>query len=498
MSTADHLNPSPRGCRPVRPSMHGMHGALFSWEKELGDDGQGYGRSAAMKGQLADIWDRTLELLRSELLKPSFDTWLRNTQPLALMDDTIVIGVPNEFARDWLERRYAEDIRRTLRRVVERDLRIKFVIPRGGDGAPAQASLPEADTVPVLARPAPCQTGVLNAKYTFDSFVVGAQSRLAHAACLAVAETPARSYNPLFIYGGVGLGKTHLMQAVAHYSLQLRPDQHALYVSSEKFTNEMINSIRDDRMPDFKNRYRSIDLLLIDDIQFLVGKERTQEEFFYTFEALHGASRQIVISSDRPPKDIPTLEERLRTRFEWGLIADIQPPDFETRVAILRKKAQIERIALPDDVASFIASRVSTNIRELEGALTRTTAHASLNGTSIDIATAAEALRDLIADVCQRTISISGIQTVVAKYYGLRVEDLQAKRRTRSITYPRHVAIYLSRELTDASLPRIGDEFGGRDHTTVIHAHEKIKNELQHDPQLQRVIGELTERIQGA
>ena len=453
-----------------------------------------------MRPQSSDVWDRTLELLRHEVLKPSFDTWLRNTQLLTLTDDTIVIGVPSEFARDWLERRYAEDIRRTLRRVLERDLRLKFVIPQDGGVPPAKAPAPEADIVPPTARPAPCQAraGVLNAKYTFDSFVVGAQSRLAHAACLAVAEAPARSYNPLFIYGGVGLGKTHLMQAIAHYSLQLRPDQHALYVSSEKFTNEMINSIRDDRMPDFKSRYRNIDLLLIDDIQFLAGKERTQEEFFYTFEALHGASRQIVISSDRPPKDIPTLEERLRTRFEWGLIADIQPPDFETRVAILQKKAQYERMILPDDVTSFIASRVSTNIRELEGALTRVMAYVSFTGTALNIQVAEEALRDLVAAVRPRTISISGIQAVVAEYYGLRVDDLQASRRTRSITFPRHVAIYLCRELTDASLPRIGDEFGGRDHTTVIHAYEKIKRELGCDPQLQRIICELTERVQGA
>ncbi|HCC32993.1 MAG TPA: chromosomal replication initiator protein DnaA [Clostridiales bacterium] len=451
-----------------------------------------------MKPQLSEIWDRTLELLRYELLKPSFDTWLLNTQPLALMDDTIVIGVPNEFARDWLERRYAEDIRRTLRRVLERDLRIKFVIPNSSGVAPAKVPPSEAEMLPATARPAPSHAGVLNAKYTFDSFVVGTQSRLAHAACLAVAEAPARSYNPLFIYGGVGLGKTHLMQAVAHYSLQLRPDQQALYVSSEKFTNEMINSIRDDRMPDFKNRYRSIDLLLIDDIQFLAGKERTQEEFFYTFEALHGASRQIVISSDRPPKEIPTLEERLRTRFEWGLIADIQPPDFETRVAILRKKAQYERLVLPDDVASFIASRVSTNIRELEGALTRIMAYAAFTGTTLDIAVTAEALRDLVDDVRPRVINIGGIQSVVAQYYGLKIEDLQAKRRTRSLTFPRHVAIYLCRELTDASLPRIGDEFGGRDHTTVIYAHEKIKGELERDSGLRRVIGELTERVQGA
>lgn len=449
-----------------------------------------------MKPQLADIWNRTLQKMQHELLKPSFDTWLRNTHPLGLMDDTIIIGVPNEFARDWLERRYADDIRRALQAVSQRELNLKFVIPQ--TGGPTLPAALVADTAAAAIPPAPTPSNAqLNPKYTFDSFVVGAQNRLAHAASLAVAEAPARSYNPLFIYGGVGLGKTHLMQAIAHYSLQLRPEQHAVYASSEKFMNEMINSIRDDRMPDFKNRYRSIDLLLIDDIQFLAGKERTQEEFFYTFEALHGASRQIVISSDRPPKDIPTLEERLRTRFEWGLIADIQSPDFETRVAILRKKAQVESLAIPDEVLSFIATRVTHNIRELEGALTRVIAYASFAGSDVDIRLAGEALRDLVTDARPRTINIASIQSVVAEHYDLRVEDLKAKRRTRALAFPRQVAMYLSRELTDASLPRIGDDFGGRDHTTVMHALEKIGAEILRDPHLHALIQDLRDRIRG-
>ncbi|MDQ7794626.1 MAG: chromosomal replication initiator protein DnaA [bacterium] len=451
-----------------------------------------------MKPQLADIWIRTLEAMQSELLRPSFDTWLRNTQPLGLMDDTLIIGVPNEFARDWLERRYADDIRRTLRIVAGRELNLKFMITQPG-GLPADGPalleaaathLPRAATLPAHAQ--------LNPKYAFETFVVGAQNRLAHAASLAVAEAPARSYNPLFIYGGVGLGKTHLMQAIAHYSLQLRPEQQVVYLSSEKFMNEMINSIRDDRMPDFKNRYRNMDLLLIDDIQFLAGKERTQEEFFYTFEALHSASRQIVISSDRPPKEIPTLEERLRTRFEWGLIADIQPPDFETRVAILRKKAQFENLSIPDEVLSFIATRVTHNIRELEGALTRVIAYASFAGSPVDIQMASEALQDLVTNARPRTITIPVIQTVVAEHYGLRVEDFKAKRRTRAVAFPRQVAMYLCRELTDASLPRIGEDFGGRDHTTVMHAHDKIRGQLEQDGQLHAVLAEIANRIRGS
>ncbi len=446
-----------------------------------------------MDAELGDIWNRTLALMQRELLKPSYDTWLRNTVPLGLVDNTIIVGVPNEFARDWLQTRYAPDIRRALRSVTSRELNLKFVIPQSGTSPPTCANS-DAGAPPGAA--VACH-GQLNPRYTFESFVVGAQNRLAHAASLAVAEAPARSYNPLFIYGGVGLGKTHLMQAIAHYALQLRPDQQVVYVSAERFMNEMINSIRDDRMPEFKNRYRSIDLLLIDDIQFLAGKERTQEEFFYTFEALHGASRQIVISSDRPPKEIPTLEERLRTRFEWGLIADIQPPDFETRVAILRKKAQYENFPLPDEVLSFIASKINTNIRELEGALTRLTAYASLSGLSVDLHLAAEALRDLVSDARPRPVSVQAIQVVVAEHYGLRVDDLKAKRRTRAVAFPRQIAMYLCRELTDASLPRIGEDFGGRDHTTVMHAHEKIRSELEKDIDLQRTVHDLTDRILG-
>ena len=321
-------------------------------------------------------------------------------------------------------------------------------------------------------------------KYTFDTFVVGSGNRFAHAAALAVAEAPARAYNPLFIYGGVGLGKTHLLQAIGHRVLTHKQIARVMYVSSERFTNEMINAIRDDKMVEFRNRYRSVDVLLIDDIQFLAGKERTQEEFFHTFNTLHESGRQLIISSDRQPREIPTLEDRLRSRFEWGLIADIEPPDYETRIAILRKKAEIDAIAVPDEVTQYIAQRISSNIRELEGALSRLRAHAEMQRTSISIDLAIEVLKEILPQARIRPVTIPGIQRAVAEFFGIRIEEMKAKRRTKGVAFPRQVAMYLSRELTDASLPRIGEEFGGRDHTTVMHACDRVKSALIHDSHL--------------
>ena len=333
---------------------------------------------------------------------------------------------------------------------------------------------------------------MLNPKYTFDTFVIGSGNRFAHAASLAVAEAPAKSYNPLFIYGGVGLGKTHLMHAIGHYVLEQNPALKVVYLSSEKFTNEFINSIRDNKAGEFRDQYRSVDVLLIDDIQFLAGKEQTQEEFFHTFNTLHEESKQIVISSDRPPKEIPTLEDRLRSRFEWGLITDIAPPDLETRIAILRKKAKADGlIDIPNEVMLYIANQIYTNIRELEGALIRVVAYSSLVNMDITPDLAAEALKDIIPNARPRMVTIIDIQKTVGQHFSVRLEDFSAKKRTRAIAFPRQVAMYLSRELTDASLPKIGSEFGGRDHSTVIHAHEKISKMIKEDKLLQQDVQDI-------
>jgi len=339
---------------------------------------------------------------------------------------------------------------------------------------------------------------MLNPKYTFDTFVIGAGNRFAHAASLAVAEAPAKAYNPLFIYGGVGLGKTHLMHAIGHYVIEHNPGAKVVYLSSEKFTNEFINSIRDNKADHFREKYRNVDILLIDDIQFLAGKESTQEEFFHTFNALHEDMKQIIISSDRPPKEIPTLEDRLRSRFEWGLITDITPPDLETRIAILKKKARAEGLDMPNEVMLYIANQIDTNIRELEGALIRVVAYSSLINQDINVDLAAEALKDIIPSSKPRSITIKDIQTIVGEHYHLKLEDFIAKKRTKSIAFPRQIAMYLSRELTDYSLPKIGEEFGGRDHTTVIHAHEKISKLLQSDVDLQQEIKEITEQLKSS
>lgn len=337
---------------------------------------------------------------------------------------------------------------------------------------------------------------MLNPKYTFETFVVGATNRFAHAASLAVAEAPAKSYNPLFIYGGVGLGKTHLMHAIGHYVQEHHPTKKVIYLSSEKFTNEFINAIMDNKADSFRNKYRNVDILLVDDIQFLAGKEQTQEEFFHTFNTLHEENKQIIISSDRPPKEIPTLEDRLRSRFEWGLITDISPPDLETRIAILTKKAKAEGLTdITNDVMLYIANQIDTNIRELEGALVRVVAYSSLINQDIDIELATEALKDIIPNNQPKKITVKLIQELVGKKYDLTLDDFQSKKRTKAIAYPRQIAMYLTRELTDLSLPKIGQEFGGRDHTTVIHAHNKISELLEKDNQLKGEISELKNDI---
>jgi chromosomal replication initiator protein len=438
----------------------------------------------------SELWTDALRRIEGQLNKPTMESFLKVMRPVGLDGDTFLFTVPNRFAKDWVEQRLIGLVRGALRAAVGRAVEVRIGV---ADGPPPAA--------PHVARPAPPPPvprgpeGLhLSPKYTFETFVVGAGNRFAHAAALAVAEAPARAYNPLFIYGGVGLGKTHLLQAIGHRVLQAGLARVA-YVSSEKFTNELINSIRDDKTLEFRQRYRNVDVLLIDDIQFLAGKERTQEEFFHTFNTLHEASHQIIISSDRPPKEIPTLEDRLRSRFEWGLIADIQPPDLETRIAILRKKAETEGIAVPDEVAEFIAQRIPTNIRELEGALVRVVAYAALTRSPINVELAGDVLRDLLPPARARVVTIAAIQQTVAEFFGIRVEEMRAKRRTKGVAFPRQVAMYVARELTDASLPRIGEEFGGRDHTTVMHACQRVREVLGRDAHLSASLKRLMEDL---
>jgi chromosomal replication initiator protein len=451
--------------------------------------------------RLEALWAEVVERLQTDLSTPSFETWVRLVSPRSIADETLTLAVPNEFTRNLIATRYQGVLRDTLSQVTGQSIDCLLVVD-SKLSAPIVREETLSESVSATTSRANSSDYIqseymnrLNPKYLFTSFVVGSSNRFAHAACQAVAEMPARAYNPLFLYGGVGLGKTHLMHAIGHQVLQATPSTRVLYVSAETFTNEMINSIRDDQMVPFRQRYREIDILLIDDIQFVGGKERTQEEFFHTFEALHGARKQIVISSDRPPRDIPTLEERLRSRFEWGLISDIQAPDFETRIAILGKKAQLEGLFVPSDVLQLIASRVDTNIRELEGALIRVMAYASIHQSPFSLDLAMEALKDVLPQARPRPITIRVIQEEVAKHFEMRTDEFKAKKRTRAVAFPRQVAMYLARELTDASLPKIGEEFGGRDHTTVIHACTKISQDRERDAQLAQTLDMLARRI---
>ncbi len=442
-----------------------------------------------LKQEVVDSWQQVLAILEKRLNKNSFETWVSSLTPLGWYSGTILIEVPNHFSKDWLDERYNPLIKQAFEEVLQKEVNIQLIL---------SSEVPEKlnrSPQPVDNSNIDFESSPLNPKYTFDSFVVGNSNRFAHAASLAVAETPAKAYNPLFIYGGVGLGKTHLMHAIGHYIIQNNRSANVCYVTSEKFTNELINSIRDDNPAAFRNKYRKIDVLLIDDIQFLAGKESTQEEFFHTFNTLYEANKQIIISSDRPPKSIPTLEDRLRSRFEWGLITDIQPPDYETRIAILRKKAQLEGLEVPDEAITYIADKIDTNIRELEGALIRVIAYASLTKSAITAEMAADVLKDILPPSKPKPITIKLIQETVANHYKIKLEDLKAKKRTRAIAFPRQIAMYLCRELTDLSLPKIGEEFGGRDHTTVLHACEKINNELKQDLTLQNTINQIIKKI---
>lgn len=442
------------------------------------------------KNEIQELWERTLQILQKKLNKYSFDTWIKALQPLGYDDNTFFVKAPSHFSRDWLSERYSPLIKEVLQEILKRDIIVKFLT-----SSEVLDTLPSSKKTSEKTAEETSSTSYFNPKYSFENFIIGGSNRFAHAACLAVAESPAKTYNPLFIYGGAGLGKTHLMQAIGKYILKKNSSMKVSYVTSEKFTNELINSIRDYKTNDFRNKYRSMDILLIDDIQFLAGKESTQEEFFHTFNTLYEASRQIIISSDRPPKEIPTLEDRLRSRFEWGLITDIQPPDLETRIAILRKKVQMSNLPVSDNIINYIADKIHSNIRVLEGALIRIVAYASLNNEEINQEIAAKILKDMLPDHKPVEVTIELIQQVVADHFNIRLEDLKAKKRTMVVAYPRQIAMYLSREMLDTSLPKIGKAFGGRDHTTVMHACDKINTKLQSDQSLQNTIANLIERI---
>ena len=449
-----------------------------------------------METDLRELWEKTLNIIKSELTEVSFNTWIKSCEPLSISSNTIKISVPNSFTQDILEKRYKDLVINSIEAACSKTYKLEFLIAseiQDTEDVTEDVKEPKKNAVAVTVNDEMSTT--LNPKYTFDSFVIGNSNRFAHAASLAVSESPAKAYNPLFIYGGVGLGKTHLMHAIGHYILQNNPNAKVVYVSSEKFTNELINAIKDDKNEEFRTKYRGVDVLLIDDIQFIAGKERTQEEFFHTFNTLHDANRQIILSSDRPPKEIPTLEDRLRSRFEWGLIADIQAPDFETRMAILKKKADVEKLNVPNEVMVYIATKIKSNIRELEGALIRIVAYSSLTNREITVDLATEALKDIISNKQNKSITIDLIQDVVATYFNLRVDDLKSQRRTRNVAHPRQIAMYLSRKLTDMSLPKIGEEFGGRDHTTVIHAYEKISENLKSDESLENTVNDITKKL---
>jgi chromosomal replication initiator protein len=464
-----------------------------------------------------DIWEKILRDLQNRINRPSFETWLKPTRLLSFNDNNLVVAVPNAYFVNWLGEHYLEPIVEALKSFVDTMPEIHFVVDENLkqkriEEVPDQLELTtqriyyprqrlrraNRDKIPWKKPPTSlfaqdldsAEEPNLNPRYTFDTYVVGTSNQFAHAASRAVAEQLSVAYNPLFLYGGVGLGKTHLMHAIGHAARKIHRPTRLFYVSSERFMNELVHAIRYDKTPEFRRKYRSIDLLLIDDIQFLAGKERTQEEFFHTFNALYDARKQIVISSDCPPKQIPTLEERLRSRFEWGLIADIQSPDLETKIAILKKKAELEKVKLPDEVAMFIARKIKSNIRELEGSLIKVAAHSSLAGQEISLELAQQVLKDLLGSK-EKNITIDLIQQIVSNYYNVNIQDMKSHSRTRIIAFPRQVAMYLSKELTKASLPEIGRSFGGKDHTTVIHACQKIKEKVVKDIEFKQVVEKL-------
>ncbi|MBL8038552.1 MAG: chromosomal replication initiator protein DnaA [Nitrospira sp.] len=438
-------------------------------------------------------WDEALEYIQQKVPKQVFDTWFLPVQFDRVENSTVYIGVPNKFFGEWLDTHYGALLAEAVATAgAGEPLTVAFIVRE--KTAPAQEELPLATQGGrAQAQVKPRRGILLNPKYTFRNFVVGAGNQFAHAACMAVAEQPGQTYNPLFIYGGVGLGKTHLLNAIGNHVAEQR-DLRIAYLTTEQFTNEVINSIRYDKMMDLRKRYRHIDMLMIDDIQFLVGKERTQEEFFHTFNALYEGHKQIVLSSDRFPKDMPDIEERLRSRFEWGLIADLQPPDVETRIAILRKKSEDEGVKLPEDVIQFLSTTMKSNIRELEGSLVRLGAYASLTGQVISLDLAKNVLRDIIGDK-KKVVAMDDIQEAVCAQFHVKLAELKSRRRSKTLVHPRQIAMYLCRELTDASYPEIGRQFGGKDHTTIIHACRQVAKAKEADTGLQTTIESLKEQI---
>ena len=435
-----------------------------------------------------NVWNQVLSRIETKVNRHSFYTWFRPTTFVEDNGEKVTIRVPNELFRDWLTKHYAGVIDEAAAEVQRSGIKIAFVI----DGQTGKAIEKQELKQPVDASPAGIPSRGLNPRYIFEAFVVGSSNQFAHAASLAVAEAPSRSYNPLYLYGGVGLGKTHLMHAIGQYLLAQAPTLKLIYISSERFMNEMINAVRYDRILDFRERYRTMDVLLVDDVQFLAGKEGTQTEFFHTFNSLYDAQKQIIISSDCPPHEIPALEERLRSRFEWGLIADIQPPDLETKVAILKKKAEAEAVPLADDVALYIAGRIKSNIRELEGSLIRLIAYASLTGSKISLTLAQDVLKNIL-DRDDQPVTIDQIQKFIANYYQLRVADLKSRNNSKSVTLPRQIAMFLCKTLTNASLPQIGKTFGGKHHSTVIHSIRKVETRCKNDREFNKLVNSFLE-----
>ena len=444
-----------------------------------------------MTSSVEVLWTNALQKLEDKLGKVVFQTWFAITEVEAFDGQNLAIRVPSELALDHITKYYADTLQKIMVDIAKGPIDIQFVLPRA-DSSKALSSMRQPsgfdhqDFTSSMA---------FNAKYTFETFVIGDRNKLAHAASIAIAEKPAASYNPFFLYGGVGLGKTHLMHAIGQRAIEINPSARVVYITSETFVREYVTALQSNAVPDFRNKYRTVDILLIDDIQFIAGKDSTQEEFFHTFNTLHSDHKQIVITSDRSPKDIPDLEDRLRSRFSGGLIIDIKPPEFETRIAILRKKAKAEGIEIPDNAIHMIASKIETNVRELEGALIRVIAYSSMMARDIDTSLTLEALSDLVNNPTKKPTTVSDIQRTVASHYHLRIEDLRGRSRQKDIVFPRQIAMYLARQMTGLSLPKIGEEFGKRDHTTVLHACDKVEQEIKTDHFLKQTIDHLKETI---
>ncbi len=439
---------------------------------------------------MQQVWSQILECLQRDLSGPGYQTFLSSAKPLTFVEGVLTLQVPNAFSRGWMKEKCEPLIRVSFQESTYQGLLFDYVIVE-------QPQVVEAEQLPIFqpAKKEEAPTSLFNDRYTFENFIVGHNNRFAHAASEAVSKAPAKAYNPLFIYGSVGLGKTHLLHAICLGIQQKRPKAKISLVSSERFTNDLINAIKDKKVEAFRAKYRTVDVLLVDDIQFLAGKEQTQEEFFHTFNDLHSNNKQIVLTSDRPPKEIPTLEVRLRTRFEWGLIADIQPPELETRIAILRKKNELNQFDISDEILHYIATQIPSNVREMEGALTRVVAYASLLNTEVTLSIASNVIRDIVGAQQEKPLSINHIKRKVCDYFGLSNTELCSKDRSKDVAFSRQVAMYLARELTNVSLPKIGENFGNRDHSTVMHACDKIKSMLQTDTQTMSVVNVLISNI---